>query len=44
MKSHCTLQYHKDSIEILKGFVKNKSSKKHIDNSVNATTVETVKK
>ena len=45
MKNHCTLQYHKDFMEVLKGFVKNhNNSEKHMDHSVNTKTVETVKK
>ena len=44
MKNHCTLQYHKDSMEILRWFVKNhKNSEKHKDHSANTKTVETVK-
>ena len=45
MKNHSTLQYHKDYMEILRGFAKNhKNSEKRIDHSVNTKTVETVKK
>ena len=44
-KNHCTLQYHKDSIEILRGFVKNhKNLENHKDLSINTKKVKTVKK
>ena len=45
MKNHCPLQYHKDSMEILREFVKNqKNSDDCIDHFVNTKTVETVNK
>ena len=45
LKNYCTLQYHKESMEILRGFVKNhKNSEKFIDPSINTKTLETVKK